>query len=363
MENDVFIYKIYVVFFVVTVFFILLMKFRHINKRQTVIFLGTILVLGLSFRGLDQGLNDTRVVYMSIFDAVENMSYTDLITSNLSKYTSVLFTCFTKLVSDCTFHNFRCYIVICALLFIAPFELFIYKKCKDVYLANLLLLSFIYPYGFYIIRQCLSIGMLLMFLCYCEEKNKRKTAVIFAALSMLLHPLSGIFYVIYVLMLLAKKIDKLLIVNNALAVAILVILVLPKTFEFVFSYIPQESKYGIFILQDHYLSGELWVGAFVIYLLLTMIGYIKYFRAKNDKENLFLIGMSLCTLLFITTTNIMQDLVRIAYFFFPMNMIVLSNNDTYRMMKMRNIIKLMVVVSVIIYCFGIILPQSNIIRW
>ncbi|MDD3138279.1 MAG: EpsG family protein [Lachnospiraceae bacterium] len=363
MDNDVFVYKVYIVYFIAVFLFILMLKLARINRKQTVIFLGIVLVLGLSFRGIDQGLNDTRVVYMGIFDSVENITYSDLLSSNLAKYTSVLFVWFTKFISDCSFHNFRFYIITCAMLFVIPYELFIYKKCKNVYFANLLFVAFIYPYGFYIIRQCLSIGMLLLSLCFVEEKVIRKKTFVFATISVLLHPLAGVFITLYLLMELVKKFDKLTIVNNILVVVIALILILPGAFEFIFSYLPQDSKYGIFVLQNHYLSGELWVGAFIVYLILTLIPYFRYFTERRSSEEKFLVGMSLCTLLFISTTNIMQDLVRIAYFFFPMNIVILSNDDTFRLMKMKKILKLAVTVCITFYCFGILLPQSNIIRW
>lgn len=368
MVEDIY-YILYTIFFIFVFMIIEIIGKKQYSRKQFCILFAILLLLGLGLRHIDQGLRDTKSVYKNLFETVNNYTFGELIGTYYARYTSLIFVWMVKLIRILSFGKFRVFMFITAALFVFPIEYLIYKKCENIMLANLFFIVLLYPYGFFVVRQCISVGLVALAIGSLPDRfsrqNKKKVGIVLISsiFAVLIHPICSIFFGVSFLIYFMNRINKMDMVNWAIIAVTILILIVPASFTFVFDYLPENTKYKLFVQNNHYLSGDLWLSAFVVYAFLGLYLFMRYKNKECNSTNKALVGYSLCALMFVATTNIIQDLVRISFFFFPVEMVLLTKEDTFTIGKDKSIMKIITKILVYVYCFFVILPQNNIIRW
>ena len=356
---------LYILLFAVIYLCLAVFKIRHVRRRDVCILIGILLFIGLAFRSLDQGLNDTRDVYLGMYKLSAGYSWSALYQSMISKMTSPLFVSILKVLSVLFINNFRCVIILFAAIYIFCFEKLIYTHCKDAAIANAFFIAFFYPYGFFLMRQCLSMALIAYALCALNSK-KRLRAVVVTMIACLIHSVAIVFVACVTVAYIAIKKLKLSVrVIQIIALVVTVVMVVaPSFFSVILEYLPSDSKYSILLLNNIYAKGDIWWTPFIVSLIEMFILFFYYRRADNT---LVLVSLtsSIFAALFIATTGIIQDMVRISYYF-QIPCIYLVGNMEFVKIKKKNMAKLVnasFVAILVLYAVLNTLPNSNIISW
>ena len=360
---------IYIFFFIILFVLILLLAICKIKQKHSIIIITLILTSLLSFRDYEQGLNDTLGTYYPIYQFSFTAPLENLFSGTDAKYTSVLFIIINKLISIFSNGSFRFYLIITSIFFVVSFELLIYFCTKDIFLPNIFFISFIFPYGFFLIRHCIAMSFIaLAFIAFF--KKRKILCLFFLILSALIHNTSLIFTFTIILLFLINKmhlLSKKTLYLYMVIVGILICaaLLLPHIYyELIFTILPTDSKYYNLLTLQVYSLGDIWLIPFVSYLFFFLISWI--YLPNYKSKNLILLLLSSVFILFISFSNVIQDLIRIAYFFTPALLILLGNvKDTLhiRDSKIANIGYSCLIILCIIYAFTISLPTNNIISW
>lgn len=375
MKFDITTNIIYIVVFVSIYFFMFIFSEKKVKKKQVCIFIGCILFVALAFRDLDQGLNDTRDVYMGMYELAGGYSWRNLYQSLICEYTSPVFVTIMKLISTISFGDYRIFIVVMSAVFVYPFEKCIHKHCDNVFLGQLVFVAFIYPYGFYLIRQCLSMSMLcfaFLSLKNNQHSNRKMTkyakSIVFIVIAACIHNIALIFVTgmaVSYFLLIKLKVKKNIIILMELIVAA-VIALMPSLFFGLLDYLPVDSKYSKLYMLGLYQIGNLWIIPLVVYSIVSIVLFIIYKKDTSIFNNTMLI-LSFMSIIFVATTSVVEDMVRIAYYFSLPTMVLASNNAVVRrtntLLLKRKYLNLILVLLTLVYSLVITLPNNNIIYW
>lgn len=375
MKFDITTNIIYILFFVSMYFFLFVLSEKKIKKKQVCFIIGCLLFMALAFRNLDQGLNDTRDVYMGMYELVGRYSWHELYGSLISEYTSPMFVTIMKLISIVTFGNYRAFIILMGILFIYPYEKCIHKYCDNVLIGQLIFIAFIYPYGFYLIRQCLSMSILCFaFLCFKKKqcfKSKVKKFIkssVLIVLAVSIHNIALIFVVaiigIYFLLYKVKVNKDIIIFIEVIISAIMVLM--PSLFGGLLDYLPMDSKYSKLYMLGLYQVGNVWIIPLTAYSIIS-ISLFMIFKKDNSISNNLMLILSFMSVIFASATSVVEDMVRIAYYFSLPTMMLASNNIVVQksniLMIKRKYLNFMLVLLTLVYSLAITLPNNNIIYW
>ncbi len=356
---------IYTLFFVFVYFVIFFFDKVKVKKSQFCFFIGLLLSLGLALRSLDQGLHDTQETYLPMFKLATNYSWSFLYSSIICKYTSALFVTLMKCISIILFGNFRLFIIVCACFFVFSYEFLFYKCCHNVMLANLLFVAFAYPYGFFLIRQCLAMSFIALAIYFIYNK-KIVSSIISCIVAMLFHTVSLVFIVSMVLsyLLLEKLHVKTFIIKITILIMTVLILVSPGIFSNLLQWLPKDSKYSMLLNLNLYTPGDVWIIPLLVHIVISV--FLLYWYRKNSHGIVQISVIStLLSLMFVTTTNIVQDMIRISYYFFIPSILLISNSFDFKSgivaKRKSSLIYGVLIIAVVLYAFVITLPANNII--
>lgn len=375
MKFDITTNIIYIVFFVSIYFFLFALSEKKIKKKQICVIIGYLLFMALAFRDLDQGLNDTRDVYMGMYELAGGYSWHDLYGSLICEYTSPAFVTIMKIISTITFGDYRIFIILMSAIFVYPYEKCIHKYCDNVLIGQLVFMTFIYPYGFYLIRQCLSMSILCFAFIYLKKNQhinsktkKYLKSIVLTALAASIHNIALVFVAamaISYFLLKTVKVNKNIIILMELIVAA-VITLMPSLFLGLLDYLPTDSKYSKLYMLGLYQMGNVWIIPLVVYSIVSIILLVIYKKDKNTFNNSMLI-LSFMSIIFVSTTGVVEDMVRIAYYFSFPTMVLASNNAVVQrsssLMIKRRYLNAILVLLTLVYSIAITLPNNNIIYW
>lgn len=372
----------YCVFFAVLYLMIFALNKRNIKKRQACLLVGFMLFLGVACRNIDQGLNDTRDTYMGMFEIVTSTEWSSLQDSIVVKYTSVLFIAMMKMIAILSGGSYRIYLIFSAILFIYGFEKLFIKHSDKPLIAQIVFIATLYPYGFFLVRQCISMSFMALslsaFLDVADKRVKNKgivkrywKAIIWAVLGSLIHSVALVPFVFFgCIYIVLKKFE----VNKrniycVIFVGIVAILVVPQSFSLVLhKYIRVGSKYGNLLSLGVYdETSNLWLIPILLYSFFSIYLIWKY-RKRYSPLNECMVACSLLAVLFSATTVIVGDMIRIAYYFLIPMVLLLSNSvevsdKSIHFAGRLSVSNLSVVALSFFYTVFVALPSNNIINF
>ena len=359
---------IYFVSFIFVYLSLLVLSKVKIRRSMLCLSMGIILFVLLGFRTLDQGLNDTRETYLGMYEMIHNMNWGQMYSSQFAENTSMLFVTWMKLINILSFNNFRVFIVISAFLFVAAFEYLIYRCCQDVLIGNLFFISFLYPYGFYLLRQCYALIFCALALQYSSRQYYRKGAVM-GVIAGLIHSISFVFLaalLLYYFCCIRFRFKAQLIQRLCLLMAVLMALI-PSVFKTLLILLPQNSKYMNLLLANVYQDGELWLAPLLVNIAFYCFFCWKYSQQKTHFVKIHMTN-SVMAIVGIAASAIIQDMYRLALFFYASNMVLLSNafvivdkQASHKFRMRRDIFFYLIFIAIGLYLFIIVLPNNNII--
>lgn len=364
MKLDLITNVVYILLFFNIFALLIVFKEKKIETRGICFVIGFELLIGLAFRTLDQGLNDTKDVYLGMYELISNMDWNQIFQSDVCKMTSSLFVTILKLCSSLFFNNFRCLIMLFAFLFIDSFERLICYYSDDAFMANLYFIAFFYPYGFFLMRQCLSMSFIAYSLCAMKSK-KKKTAIVLLTLSGFIHSIAWLFILFLFIAYFFKKLirDNIGLIKTVSTIVTVIIAFIPSTFLFLLDYLPENSKYKILLLNNVYAVGDIWLAPLIMTAIQIFIFWYFFKSQKNSYSVSCSMTSSFVAMIFTATTGIVQDMIRISYYFNILCLILAGNIQNKRTTRRDNRYYRIFSILLILYAFFVTLPNSNIIRW
>lgn len=373
---DTFTSVIYIVFFCFVYFSIFTLDKMNVKRKQYCITIGILLFFGLAFRSFDQGLNDTREVYKGMFEIVTSSNWSSLKGSIIAEYTSPLFIGIMKAISFLGFNSFRIYIIVMSAIFVFAFERLLLNHCHNKMIAHLMFVAFIYPFGFYLIRQCFSMSLMAFainsFLSNFNKKNwwKKYSGFIFwSVLSVFIHSIAIVpigVVIVFFMIFRYFKIDKQIVYIFMIGITLALIL-MPKSFLFLLDYLPVGSKYSnLYALNLYTTEGNVWIAPLLVNTLIAAYLIFRYSKSSTVINDV-LVACSLAVVLFVASTTIVEDMVRISYYFCIPQLLITSNSFVKqstlekKRIKNQNYFYLGITALAIMYSVVIALPNNHII--
>lgn len=362
--------EIYILLFLFIYFLIFVFSKLKNGRNYICFFMGVVLFLGLCFRDLSQGLNDTKEVYLPMYSLAGEYTWNTLYSSIISQYTSRTFITIMKVCYIIFWGNFRAFLIITSAWFVFSFEYLIFKYSKNTLIANLLFVAVLYPYGFYLIRQCISMGFLALATGLFWE-NKYIKSALFSLIAIFIHSIAFVFIASMLILIFVLKKTNIKVQNiNGFVLAITFLIILrPSLFYELLYFLPEGSKYSNLLGLNLYSSGNIWWRPLILQIMISIYLAKRYHNSDNLSTQLA-VSSSFLSLLFISSTNIIQDMVRISYYFVAPYVVLIGN--TFNIMSFeknkvsfyKNKVSFYIVVFVsLIYSFAISLPNNNIIYW
>ena len=231
-------------------------------------------------------------------------------------------------------------------------------------MANLYFIAFLYPYGFFLMRQCLSMSFIAYSLCAMKSK-KKKTAILLLTLSGFIHSIAWLFVLfLFIAYFFKKQIRNNIGLIKAVSTIVTVIIAfIPSAFLFLLDYLPEKSKYRILLLNNVYVLGDIWLAPLIMAVIQVFIFWHFFKSQKNSYSVSCSITSSFVAMIFTATTGIIQDMIRISYYFNVLCLILAGNMKNKRNTHHDCLYYRAFSILLILYAFFVTLPNSNIIRW
>lgn len=163
------------------------------NKKLMLISLFIPLVILCSIRSINLGLSDTKVVYYNYFNNMLNMPLMQVIKSR--GFDETLFFGFFKLFMN-IYLNYRFILIILCLPYFYFVAKHIYKYSNNYLISIIVFISMYYLFSFYLIKQCIAIGILVFSYQYIIEKKPLKF-LLTVLVATFIHKMSLIFLLAY----------------------------------------------------------------------------------------------------------------------------------------------------------------------
>lgn len=162
------------------------------------------------------------------------------------------------------------------------------------------------------------------------------------------------------------KIDKRIVYIFMIGITLALIL-MPKSFLFLLDYLPVGSKYSnLYALNLYTTEGNVWIAPLLVNTLIAAYLIFRYSKSSTVINDV-LVACSLAVVLFVASTTIVEDMVRISYYFCIPQLLITSNSFVKqstlekKRIKNQNYFYLGITALAIMYSVVIALPNNHII--
>lgn len=352
------------IYFILILFIIagqLLVDGKIIKKKSYCWIIGIILILLCGLRSEELGMWDTASVYIPSFRTINSNSVFDLMQMFDTQYKFigyVLYSKFIGLISDDP--NF--YIFMMGWPFYVSLTYLINKYTRKPSYSFLATLAMGYlTYSFSMMRGMIAFAAVCMALDAALE-NKWKKMIIWTIIGTSFHITSLLFLVVFFVKKITWTIKKIIIVLMALLLSYGVLPTLWQSFvsKFISGILPTYNYYG-------YIGGVLATGMLLVYAIIILVCLAKIVvgkRRKNsntndsfvikikrhrsdNKEGIalahddninFLIGLGVISIVILSLTSILSEMIRIAMVFGIALILLAGAGNINVSLKNRNVV-------------------------
>ncbi len=330
---------------------IIILPMLKIDKKKYCILIGTLMTLIVGFRSIDMGMNDTRMVYVSLFDQISDMSFLETYNYIIKSDIEVVFYMLTRLFIMIT-TNVRLYLLLLTIPVNYLVSRFIYKYSKIPFLSFLVYFSINYfAFSFTLLRHCIAMVVLLLSYDALKESKTLKFFLL-VILASLFHRTALIFIIVFFLK--NKKINTKYFISIPLLVLLFTITLGTRTYRWVMNLgFLKLNRYSIY-LNPKANTLTFFLINFTI-LIVSLLFYRKSIKENNDKQDddinlLFYIQMiGTC---FASFMYFFSEMFRVSTFFTIFSIILLPN-CIYRFQnhKRRSLYIILMSIVFILYFF------------
>lgn len=284
-----------------------ILELKKEHSRKKFLFISALLMILVNgMRNIYLGVDDTYNYYEG-FTYAQNSSISDIL-----MYTTKdpFYYVFAKYAGYLTFHNFTCYLLFVASVFIGSYMWMIKKYSPNLLLSVVLFLSFgVFSVSMFLVRQILAISVLMYSIKFLQSRNV-KGFYLCVLIAALFHTSALVFAIVYPL--LYVKIN----LKTILAYIASIILVMQSLLIIL-------DRFGIFMIDLRFAGYEnsertlSLSGFFQMALLLLVCLYRKkQIQAKFNNINTdILFHLSFIALVFQSGTIVIAEMFRIALYF------------------------------------------------
>lgn len=334
--------------FLLIILFIIFALFSK-NKKKICLLTFLLFTIYLALRSETMGLNDTSNIYHPLFNVMDTVRFTDILTN--SHYQDFGFFTIFKIIKVC-FDNYRICLAILAAIYVFCILKFIYKYSSDVAISIIIFLSMYLLYGTYLLRQVIAIGIILLSYKYIKSRNIKKfgLTVIFASF---FHKTALIFFIAYPFCKFNRFGKK-----NYIYILICYLIV-KYAYSFLIKIIPLLDFTGkVEMALTHHIytigSGNFsMLGILLNVLILIITAYFSQFLKdeKEKQEVLDICNILTLGIMLFCCYNVVAEFSRIALYFLFFNIIAIPNALKDISSKNRKKIKLLISVLFLMYFF------------
>lgn len=181
---------IYVILFVYLLFVAL--SFRK-NPKVTVIFMIIPLVLLTALRNIELGVSDTKGTYLTIFNNLLYMNFSQIFAWR--GIDELFFFILYKIITLIRYNYQFVLFALCLPYFIAIAR-YIYKYSNNVFVSIIVFIGMYYLFSFYLIKQCIAMGILIISYDYIVKRTPLKF-ILCVLLATMVHKMSLVFLIAY----------------------------------------------------------------------------------------------------------------------------------------------------------------------
>ena len=306
-----------IIYLILIFLLILLYIFFKNDRKKFCIFSGILFFLLVALRSVEIGISDTKNVYYPMFLKMQEYSFSEIFfNSNLS---GEVFFAITKILGI-FISNYQIYLAIIGIPYIFCVFYFINKHSKHILLSTIIFLSLYYLYSFFLLRQVIAMGILLLSYDFLKEKKPIKF-VITVLIATLFHQTAFVFLFAYPFCIFNKfgKKNYVYIVVFYVLANILpqFIFFLIKTFDFsgnLLNYV----KHGIYDT-----SGS--VSMFGLLITVIMLVFANFYKKKFDYESDLVYNLSTIGSVLFSLSGVVSEFYRLSLFFSIFNIILIPN--------------------------------------
>ncbi len=319
------------------------------NKKNQIVMMILPIVLLCMLRSVKLGLNDTEKIYYQYFLDLKSTSLFDFL--EVRGYGEFLFFAILKFII-LIFNNYRCLLIILAIPYFYAVTKHIYNYSNNYLISIIVFIAMYYLYSFYLLKQCVAMGILVLSYKYICDKKPLKF-ILLVILAALFHKMSLIFLMAYPICR-YKKFNYLnyIVIFLVFLIARLwpgLILYFVNIFDYTHTII-NYLNFGIYTSGANVSS----VFGFLILLIITLTSHLACRGTDNDRWN---IDMNLLTLgcIFFALSPIVIEFYRISIIFTFFSITRLScfkinfSGSMKMLNKYSNILKLIMIVIFISY--------------
>jgi len=338
------------IYLFLVIYLIVCYKLFKKNKKLCVALSISSFILLTSLRSIYLGLSDTSGVYLNIFNNIKNYSFIDIMQNIFNTQEYGFFIIF-KLITS-IFNNYRILLFFVALPYFGFVARYIYKYSNNYVISFVVFASLYFLLSFYLIKQCIAIGILIFSYDFIVEKKPIKF-LLTVLVATFFHKMSFIFFIAYPFAnkLQFKKINYIYIFiafmlgnfgDEVIYFFIKHLDVTNTLIEYINNGIYSSNQgYGIF----GYLINV------VILIFCHMFCYKKDDKRANIDLNLLTLGCIFNSFCFFVT-----EFYRVAFFFNIFGICRISNINSDIPLKYKKLIKIMLIA---IFTFYLIFFSSD----
>ena len=328
--------------------------FLNKHKKALCISLFVLLLFFITFRNVDAGSTDTGAVYIPLFNKLKQLEFPYILRNITDFGDSVVFTIFTKLTSY--IGNYRFYLFTISLLFIGSISYFIYRYSEHPLLSFVVFFSLYYVLGFYLLRQIISLSILLFSYRYLKDRKIFKFSII-VILASLFHSSALIFllaYPVYNIKLNYKRIIYIL------PIIVIIFVLAPHILDGLVKIFPHNEYLSNL---NAYQVSDGWLAPLAFFSILSVVS--AYFSLKFDKSDISKLTMLLILgTVFIALTNSIGEFYRISIYFTIFSIIIIPNLiEGIFKMETRNLASAIITIVFVAYFFFIVVSQNDAINY
>lgn len=316
----------------------------HKNKKVFCIITGIMLWLLLALRSINIGINDTKNIYMPMFNNMVNITIIDIFKDkNMQDF---LFWISMKIISVIT-SNFQICIAILAIPYIFFVMKTIYKYSQDCLISVILFMALYYMYSTFLLRQVIAVGILIMSYKYIVEQDIKKF-ILCLVVATLFHRTALIFLVAYPFC----KYNKFDYKNYIYIFGMLVIskffindiLELLMKFDFT-NKVEMAITHNIYTVNGQISYFGLFITVAILFISRTFGKGLKEKKEFDTLCNLSTLGSAIFTL-----SNVVVEFYRVSVYFSIFNILLLPMAlNNMKDQRTRIIFKTLVIIFAIIY--------------
>ena len=343
---------------------IIILPMLKIDKKKYCIIIGTLMTLIVGFRNIDMGMNDTRMVYVSLFDQISDMSFLETYNFIIKSDIEVVFYMLTRLFILIT-TNIRLYLLLLTIPVNYLISRFIYKYSKIPFLSFLLYFSINYfAFSFTLLRHC--IAMVILLLSYdALKENKKLKFFLLVILASLFHRTAVIFIIVFFFK--NRKLNIKYIVSIPLFILLFTITLGTKTYRWIMNLsFLKLKRYSIYLNPKANTLTFFFINFLI--LVVSLIIYRKKIKdaiAKkedcNDEDISLLLYIQMIGTCFASFMYFFSEMFRVSTFFTIFSIILLPNCiSTVSNIKTKKTYILIISIILIVYFFMFTMHNNSI---